>query len=495
MLRWLMILVVCASLVHGVDHFVLHDRLAQAMTVRAAPVMAWVRTALHLPAASSADQAAGKAPATSSASPPASSDTGGASAATALKKETVSPEQLASTKEQLRQEIQAVANIHTIHLANGKVISGNVEAEVGGYVTVRQQLGSSGWFSRKFRRGQVLRVEVSSTEQQEITDEDALMKIEFPTFHMVKEGAMSFFSDQDTLMIKDLMDMLTRLREQLRSAFGELIEHQSLKPSYAVVFSTEGMYRHYIQGMPSHLQNSAGVFIPAIDRLVIFNFFGSRDYMIVDRGREMIGRGLEERRTAVDQSGLKGQSATRHYVEQIDEARQMVGSVGARVGLAAKSLNFMVIRHEGTHQFFHAMGLDAKPLGRQLWLQEGLATYAETASVGERNNEERLPFVKDLVQRHAHRQLRDLIQSDDLFTGGDMAHALAGYAESWSLVYYVMRSPLHDRFIHYLQAILATASDEKQASTSAERLAFFEQQMGITVTQLEADWAKFIQAL
>ena len=496
MLRWLIILAMCAAALQGVDHFVLHDRLRALASARMGPVTDWVRAKLHLPADGAAGQA-GTPPATGEqkAAAASASKAQGPSAATAARKETVAPEQLAATKEQLRNEILAAANVHVIHLASGKVINGTVEAETADYVTVRQQIGSSGWFSRKFPKGQVTSVDLAMKDAPQITDEDALIKIEFPTFQLVKEGPVSFFTDQDSMVIKDLVDMLARLRGQLTSTFGPLMQGHPLTPGYVLVFSTEQMYRHYTEGMASHAQNAVGLFIPSLDRLVVFNFFGSGLYQAVDAGREMAGRDLRQQREAVGQSDAKGQPGTRHYVEQLDAAQQLIGSVGARVGLAAKSMNFMVIRHEGTHQFFHALGLDEKPMGRQLWLLEGLATYAETPSVGERTNEQRLPIIKDLVNRHAHRQLRELIQQDDLFTSGDMAHGLAGYAEGWSLVYYLMNSDYRGRFFDYLGAILAMPSDEKAEVSPAERLAFFERHLGVSMTALESQWAKFIQTL
>lgn len=483
MFKRLFMCALVAALVRGADHWLLHDRYTNQVLARVNQVTDRIKAAME-----------GKPPPAAPASdtrPPAAAPL---PRAAAQRKATVTPEQLAKTKEQLKQEI-AIVNPHVIHLAGGKVLEGTVESEEGAYVTIRQQVGSSGWFSRKVPRQQVVSVETAAQESTEITDEDVLIKTEFPTFRLVKNGPVSFFTDQDSLSIKDLTGMLERLRGQLQHGFGALAQQRGPMPAYVIVFSTEAMYRHYIQGMPSHAQNSVGLFLPSLNRLVVFNFFGSGVYQAVDAGLQAAGRDLQQQREEVSQSPAKGQADTRHYVEQLDAARQIVGSVGARVGLAAKAMNFMVIRHEGTHQFFHALGLDERPMGRQLWLLEGLATYAETPSVGDRANEQRLPVIKDLVSRHAHRQLRELIQRDDLFTSGDEAQGLAGYAESWSLVYYLMRSGHHDRFLNYLAAILALPAHERGEASPEERLAFFERHLGVSVTELEAQWAAFIRTL
>ena len=226
--------------------------------------------------------------------------------------------------------------------------------------------------------------------------------------------------------------------------------------------------------------------------MVVYNVFGSEEYAAFNRQQRQVHQDLQQRRAALDASGAKGQTSARDYANRLDAVERLNGAAGARVGLAAKSLNFMVIRHEGTHQFFHTIGLDQTPMGQQLWLGEGLAAYAEPSSVGDRNGE-RLALIKDAVSHSAHVPLRDLVQSDAAFTSGDGQRALLAYAESWSLVYYLMHSPLREEFFRYLAAVRSTAAAGEPSGE--QRVVWLERHLGTSLEQLEGHWAQFVAGL
>lgn len=128
----------------------------------------------------------------------------------------------------------------------------------------------------------------------------------------------------------------------------------------------------------------------------------------------------------------------------------------------AKQANLVSLVHEATHQLTFNTGLLNRDGDVPVALSEGLATYAETwqpgsrlSRIGHDNAGRRQGFQFARRQQQAWIPLDQLLQKDDLFTGGgggDAALQLA-YAEAWTLVFQLLQPISVARFRAYLRAI------------------------------------------
>jgi hypothetical protein len=116
------------------------------------------------------------------------------------------------------------------------------------------------------------------------------------------------------------------------------------------------------------------------------------------------------------------------------------------------------IIHEGTHQLMYNRGMQTRLADGPLWLNEGMANWFETPdlrkSKGWSNpgllNELRLTQFRKYMKQRPANSLETLINSDARFAAE--GEAIAAYAESWALVYYLLKKKPR-AFRDYMQAM------------------------------------------
>ncbi len=151
----------------------------------------------------------------------------------------------------------------------------------------------------------------------------------------------------------------------------------------------------------------------------------------------------------------------------------------------------MVLFHEGFHQFLHPY-LSRAPQ----WFNEGFGDYFGATKFVKVPKEDRkvvpnwwrLPKVKEIIQNDSARSMKELMlmSQAELY---DPATALANYAQSWSIIYFLCEYenrkyfPLLGKYFNALRA----GKDQDEAYKSA----FGDQDM----KKLDKEWRAFILAL
>ncbi len=139
------------------------------------------------------------------------------------------------------------------------------------------------------------------------------------------------------------------------------------------------------------------------------------------------------------------------------------------------------IIHEATHQIAFNSGLQKRMTDTPLWLSEGVSMYFETPDLNSRRgwrgigavNYPRLVQFRNYARTRPADSLKTLLQNDDRLR--DSQTALDAYAESWALVYYLIRHE-PDKFRAYMQAL--EAKQQLIWDTPEDRIAEFEKHFG-----------------
>jgi hypothetical protein len=216
------------------------------------------------------------------------------------------------------------------------------------------------------------------------------------------------------------------------------------------------------------LANSAGFFRHADHRLVLLHPRGTRQY-------------TELQTRLTDRL---------HLAAAEPRARQHLAAWRSQVASEARSLHERLLRHEGAHQLFHAHRLHSAAGVEPTWLTEGLAQYCETPVIGRYHMAlaNRLTAARRAGTLLALRELLNHRAADGFFDLGEDRVEIA-YAQSWALVYWLMREPHRDRFYRLLQEYRQASHFEPQP---AETLA---QCLGIPFAELEHRWQAFLDRL
>jgi hypothetical protein len=121
--------------------------------------------------------------------------------------------------------------------------------------------------------------------------------------------------------------------------------------------------------------------------------------------------------------------------------------------------NIESLAHEGTHQLTFNTGLLNREGDVPLCIVEGLGTYGEARQpIGPgglgRQNLRRLEDIAKLQRQIPWIPVKDLIADDAILRTGKAVRVLLGYAQSWLLVHYFLKTPAAlPKFRDYLKAI------------------------------------------
>jgi hypothetical protein len=193
------------------------------------------------------------------------------------------------------------------------------------------------------------------------------------------------------------------------------------------------------------------------------------------------------------------------YDMQPGGARAGLGNIGSgRPGLGPRGIdayteaNVATVIHEATHQLAYNSGFHRRFSDNPLWLAEGMAMFfespnrqaAEWKGVGEINRPRWNLFHQEYLSMGRSPDIRLLLRDDDRLR--DRRTALLGYAESWALTYFLMKTR-PARYHDYLK-ILA----EKPALVQdppEQRLADFQSAFGTDLEKLEEDLMRYMRSL
>ncbi len=156
------------------------------------------------------------------------------------------------------------------------------------------------------------------------------------------------------------------------------------------------------------------------------------------------------------------------------------------------------IIHEATHQIAFNSGLQTRFADIPLWVSEGLAVFFETPDLASARgwrtigalHRNRLTQFRQYLATRPSTSLKTLIADDKRLR--DTRTSLDAYAEAWALNYYLLNH--HPRqYAEYLK--LLSAKPPLVWDDPETRLTEFQQAFGKNLSQLDADFLRYMQRL
>ncbi|MFO0913067.1 MAG: DUF1570 domain-containing protein [Pirellulales bacterium] len=152
--------------------------------------------------------------------------------------------------------------------------------------------------------------------------------------------------------------------------------------------------------------------------------------------------------------------------------------------------------HEATHQLAFNCGLQTRFADVPLWYNEGMAMFFETPDPRNRRgwrsvggvNYTRLGQFRDHLKGRSADSLVTLLIDDHRLRDSNQAEV--GYAESWALCYFLIKTR-KQQFIEYSHMLSAKRPLEKV--TADERLREFQQIFGTDLAALDAEFLRFME--
>jgi hypothetical protein len=148
---------------------------------------------------------------------------------------------------------------------------------------------------------------------------------------------------------------------------------------------------------------------------------------------------------------------------------------GGDLAAGAERVNLFTLVHETSHQLCHNTGLLDRKGDIPVCVSEGLATYVELWRPGVKNAIGGInrPRLQALVQSEDWIPIADLIGSDKFFR--DPATAQLAYAESWVLVYWLLKTRARLPATRaYLESLGASSKKVSRADVAEKALGSLE---------------------
>ena len=192
------------------------------------------------------------------------------------------------------------------------------------------------------------------------------------------------------------------------------------------------------------------------------------------------------------------------YDMQADAARKGLAQVkgkaaGGPRGIGAfAEVNIATVIHEATHQLAYNSGFHQRFSDNPLWFAEGMGMFFEATDrqganwnrVGDVNRTRIDLFRERHFTKGERVDIRSLVRTDDLLR--DNKTALAAYADSWALTYFLIKTH-REHFFNYLK-ILAKKPALTQDSAE-QREADFKDAFGDDIDQLEEEFVRYMRTL
>lgn len=425
------------------------------------------------------------------------------------------------------------ANSPVLQLTNGQVIDGEIGAVTPEIVSMKKDLGDGDVAYLDFPRPKIESLEFRPVR----TDEDAKieddLRARFPKMRIHRQGLVVLFTDSEGSALTELKSVLREQMTALYLEFFELVKgRQPAHPHFVVVFDDPYEYfQHALaDGVPAWL--CPGYFTPAGRTLYLVNYSGNQFTSLVYEVVQGVRKGVGQQGDAV-------KSAVDSYYHGIVDGAVRDASVKVENAVGFMSAVFTeqtvsTLRHEVTHEFFHDWGLqtilvsemkenkeiskkkkdmlEAKTIEKKKellgeilglrkresaakldtraansWYVEGIAEYAATSAVG-RPNVERQYLVKQALKKNELWPIEQLtVYKMGSFPGIAVDAAFSAYAQSWSLVDFLMKK--HRKgFIAYLERMA------KETPQGNQDFTWLIEAVGTDLRELEKEWHAHIAA-
>lgn len=343
-----------------------------------------------------------------------------------------------SVKRSLEDEIAAGMPTHRLVFTDGEEMEGRVLEASKDSVVFVETYGESGSMSVNVPRSRIRQLMTIPPALPGVTYRDVRFRMEFPGLRLYKREPYTVMTDESWFRVEATVKELVRLYRDFMQVFGELVTVSERRDDIQVLFfSREDAFKAYQEKYAPQLPG-AGFYSPWIDRLIVFN---QETAAHVARARKQVAEEVAKHRAELADrpAALARLDAWRSETEK-------------HIARFAEAQTVSTVRHEGAHQLFFSFGVHSINRIENEWVFEGLAAYCETPRFGE-HDQVRVGVLKRAQQEGSLIPLVDLVNlrhEAGLMSYGLPPRVELAYAQSWSLVCWLMEGERRRAFFDYL---------------------------------------------
>lgn len=377
-------------------------------------------------------------------------------------------------------EVRAAAEMpsHELTLLSGQTLRGSLVSESADAVVFREQYGSSGEMAMTIRRDRVAQVAILEQTPPSVHYRDIAFQLEFPKFTLYRRPPFTVVTDESFFRVQNSVRLLERMHKDFLYLFEPLVRHPERGDSIQVLFfSDEKAYLRYQQKHAPSLESSSGFYSPSMDRLVIFNQVSS---VQLKEARERLE--MQDRIS-------RAHAASDAELEQIGNRRR---EIERNMEHYAETQTQFTLRHEGSHQLFVTYGIHSSHQAENTWLLEGLAVFCESSRVGLREPD-RVSTVKAHARAGTLIPFAELLASRSprgLFVFGNAERVNLAYAQSWSIVHFLMQPQYREAFFEFMRFV--RAPENVQAVAVRPQVELLASHLGMKPDGLEKLWREYV---
>lgn len=424
-----------------------------------------------------------------------------------------------------------------VRLTNGQVIDAVVSEVHGPVVVLKEDLGGGSSIDHEVERSKIEALDfrpVSNPASDKIAGN---LRRQFPKMRFYEDGIITLVTDSSGSSLKTLKKTLQDQVKEVYLEFFPLLKNR--KPEvqvFVVVFDKFQDWFEYALTDGVHPFYVGGYFDPVDEILFLPNKFGDEMSGNVRKAVEFTRQGLNQMSDT-----LKSRYGDK-YEAQIEgafhDAKVAVDNYIDFVMGVLMNETMHVLRHEFVHSFFHSfksqsiiiskINKSSEALLRKKadllassdpakkaellkeilkiqskrdkqfekletnadnsWFVEGVAEYAGTYPVGGELGD-RLFDVKEAEEQKQLLPLEHLtVYKSGSFVGVERDSKLSAYAQSWSLVHFLMKR-YPEGFLRYLDRMAGEKPSE------ADDLNWLLEAVGKDLRVLESEWHEHIAAM
>ncbi len=381
-------------------------------------------------------------------------------------------------KRELEARVLAEQPTHELTLRTGQTLRGSLVSETAHAVTFREQYGAAGELAVTIRRERVQQIVPLDLPIPRVYYRDVLFQKEFPSFVLYRRPPYTIVTDESFFRVEHSIRILERMHRDFLYLFEPVIVQPERGENIQVLFfSDENAYSRYQRAHAPRMESSSGFYSPQLDRLVIFNQISSAQLREARERMDLQERAF--RRTATDPEALEALAAWRRDTER-------------NLQRYAEEQTQFTLRHEGAHQLFFTYGVHSTHQAENTWLVEGLAVFCEASRVGLREPD-RVSTVKGHARDETLIPLAELLASRSprgFFVYGGAERVSLAYAQSWSIVHFLMQPQYREGFFDFIRFVRDPAN--VQAVATRPQIELLAEFLSMSPESFERLWREYI---
>lgn len=279
---------------------------------------------------------------------------------------------------------------------------------------------------------------------------EAHMRKEFPGFIHEQKGPYSFFYDASGTCVPNMMHAVDAAYTEFHESFSGLMNRTS-NQMRVIIFSEYARYQAFAASVHEQLAHTAGFYDARSRRLVL-----------LDSGKSAVIRPV------ISASSSSPGSMVAHHAYALGRFLAVVeNSTSQRIA--------RVMKHEAITQIIYERGV-MSAAGFDIWLYEGIAAFFSVSAAGSRDRAA-AGLAQSAYLEGTALSIADLFMLSErgAFYAQDAKKVCAAYAQSWLVVFYLMRTH-RDGFFTYLES---ACSRKAAAAYGKARMKLFEEHIGM----------------